>query len=93
MTHIIPSDLSPATRCGWFVPDLETLNHLSAKLPVEYTVFHNVHWTREEHWGTTVGECDLVVVNQEGRVLVIEQKNGPLEETPAGRVRIYPVGA
>jgi hypothetical protein len=93
MTPLIPADLTPATRCGWFVPELETLNHLRAKLPVEYTVLHNIHWTREEHRGTTFGECDLVVVNQAGRVLVIEQKNGALEEAPPGRVRIYPAGA
>jgi hypothetical protein len=35
----------------------------------------------------------MVVVNQAGRVLVIEQKNGSLEETPAGLVKVYPDGA
>jgi len=93
MAHLIPSDLTPVTRCGWFVPEIETLNHLRARLPAEYTVFHSVHWTREERWGTTFGECDLVVVNQAGRVLVIDQKNGSLEETPAGLVKVYPDGA
>jgi len=93
MAHLIPSDLTPATRCGWFVPEVETLNHLRARLPAEYTVFHSVHWTREERFGTAFGECDIVVVNQAGRVLVIEQKNGSLEETPAGLVKLYPDGA
>ena len=52
MAHLVPSDLSPAARCGWFVPERETLNHLRARLSAEYTVFHGVHWTREERAGT-----------------------------------------
>jgi hypothetical protein len=93
MAHLIPSDLAPMARCGWLVPELETLNHLRAKLPAEYTVFHSVHWTREERRGTAFGECHVVVVNQAGRVLVIEQKNGSLEETPGGLVKVYSDGS
>ena len=93
MGHLIPSDLTPILRSGWLVPEVETLNRLRARLSADYTVFHSVHWTREEGWGTAFGECDIVVVNQVGQVLVIEQKNGSLEETPSGLVKAYPEGS
>jgi hypothetical protein len=92
MAHLIPSDITHYQRSGWDVPELETLNALRARLSADYTVYHGVHWTRESAATTAFGEVDFVVVNQSGRVLVIEQKNGALTETPAGLVRPYPDG-
>jgi hypothetical protein len=92
MAQIIPSDYAQFQRSGWHVPEIETLNTLRARLPADYTVFHGVHWTRESFGTTTFGELDIVIVNSAGRALVIEQKNGTLEQTASGLVKTYPDG-
>jgi hypothetical protein len=93
MAQIIPSDYAQFQRSGWHVPEIETLNTLRARLPADYTVFHGVHWTRESFGKTTFGELDLVIVNAAGRALVIEQKNGALQQTASGLVKTYPDGS
>ena len=90
MARLLPSDLSHLALAGAREPELETLRQLQAKLPPAYTVFHGVHWSREYKSGTQFGELDFVVVNQGGKALLIEQKNGPLEETANGLVKVYP---
>jgi len=82
MAHIVPSDLSHVALAGATNPELETLRTLRDQLPEAFTVFHGVHWSREYTSAVVFGELDFVVVSPAGRVLVIEQKNGPLEETP-----------
>jgi hypothetical protein len=89
MAHLMPSDISHLALAGAREPELETLRELQGKLPPAYTVFHGVHWSREYRNGIKLGELDFVVVNQAGKVLVIEQKNGPVEETENGLVKIY----
>jgi len=90
MAHLLPSDISHLALAGAREPELETLRQLQAKLPPAYTVFHGVHWSREYKSDIKFGELDFVVVNQGGKALVIEQKNGPLEETANGLVKVYP---
>lgn len=70
-------------------PELATLADLKKALSKAYTVFHGVHWTREYANNTAFGEIDFVVINQSGDVLVIEQKNGWLDQTDAGLVKSY----
>jgi len=48
-----------------------------------------VHWTRLRNGFSLFGEADFVVVSPAGRMLVIEQKSGFLEETPRGLVKAY----
>jgi hypothetical protein len=90
MAHLLPSDISHLTLASVREPELETLRQLQARLPSAYTVFHSVHWSREYKSDIKFGELDFVVVNQGGKVLVIEQKNGRLEETTNGLVKAYP---
>ena len=90
MARLLPSDISHLALAGAREPELETLRQLQAKLPAAYTVFHGVHWSREYKSDIKFGELDFVVVNQGGKVLVIEQKNGQLEETANGLVKVYP---
>jgi len=52
-------------------------------------VFHGVHWTRQYRGHTVYGEIDFVVLNRDGAILCIEQKNGPLEEDERGLVKRY----
>lgn len=69
--------------------EIETLRLLQARLPDSYTVFHGVHWTREWPSETVFGELDFVVVNRAGKALIIEQKDGTLEETEDGLIAHY----
>ena len=54
-------------------------------------VYHSVHWSKSEAKYTVFGEIDFVIVNRAGEVLVVEQKNGPLQETPDGLAKSYGV--
>lgn len=89
MARLVP-DYSPARLyAGQHDGELETLTRLQKELPSSYTVFHSVHWTRERSDATAFGEIDFVIVNQSGHVLVIEQKNGAVEESPEGLIKNY----
>lgn len=90
MARLMPSDVSHLALAGGRSEELDTLRQLQAELPPAYTVFHGIHWSREYRNGIKFGELDFVVVNQAGKVLVIEQKNGRLEETENGLVKLYP---
>ncbi|NEV65089.1 NERD domain-containing protein/DEAD/DEAH box helicase [Thiorhodococcus minor] len=89
MARIIPSDLSRLALSGAHEPEIATLAHLRDALPDDYSVFHGVHWTRQYRGRALYGEIDFVVVNGAGKVLCIEQKNGPLAETAEGLVKHY----
>jgi hypothetical protein len=86
----MPSDISQLALAGGRTAELETFRRLQGELPSAYTVFHGVHWSREYRNGIKFGELDFAVVNQAGKVLVIEQKNGRLEEGEDGLVKVYP---
>jgi len=92
MAHIIPSDITELALAGARAPELATLARLRRDLPGDYVIFHGVHWSREYAGYTVYGEVDFVVVNRAGRVLLVEQKNGPLTETDAGLVKGYASG-
>ena len=89
MAYIIPSDISQLALAGGNTCELETLQLLKLGLSPEYTVFHGVHWSREYAGYTVYGEIDFVIVNRSGEVLLIEQKNGPLDETAGGLIKNY----
>ena len=80
MAIIIPSDLTELALSGVHLPEIDTLRYLRDELPDAYTVFHGVHWTREYKGKTLYGEIDFIIINQTGKVLLIEQKNGKLTE-------------
>ncbi|MCY4217832.1 MAG: NERD domain-containing protein [Gammaproteobacteria bacterium] len=89
MAYLIPSDLSQLFLSDPHNPEIPVLKMLGDELPDDYTVFHGVHWSLEYQKWTHFGEIDFVILNQSGKVLVIEQKNGPLEETKDGLVKRY----
>ncbi len=89
MARLIPSDLARLQLSGFDDPELETLSFLAQELPNDFSVFHSLHWTQSSARQTKFGEIDFVVLNREGRVLVIEQKNGRLKETNEGLVKVY----
>jgi hypothetical protein len=89
VARLVPQYSPARTRVAQADSEAETLSLLQKELPEAYTVFHSVHWTRERSDTTAFGEIDFVIVNQSGQVLVIEQKNGAVEETPEGLVKDY----
>jgi hypothetical protein len=89
MARIVPSDLSRLALSGAHQPELATLAVLKDALPDHYTVFHGVHWSRQYQGTTVYGEVDFVVLNHAGRVLCIEQKNGPLLERDGALIKVY----
>jgi hypothetical protein len=89
VAYIIPSDISAAALAGAHSSELQTLAGLKSALSSDYTVYHGVHWTRDYRGQVHFGEADFVVVNRSGQMLVIEQKNGRLEDTPDGLFKVY----
>ncbi|AVR90051.1 ATP-binding domain-containing protein [Thauera aromatica] len=65
---------------------LATLARLAAALPDDSTIYHGLHWTRAEGDTAVFGAVDFAVVGAGGRVLLIEQHAGFLDETAAGLV-------
>lgn len=89
MATIIPSHWQHQDATGAQARELETLGLLAARLPDEYCVFHGVHWSRIERGTALFGEIDFIVMTPGGRLLLIEQKAGFLEESPGGLVKRY----
>ncbi|MEO8936422.1 MAG: ATP-binding domain-containing protein [Burkholderiaceae bacterium] len=88
MARIIPDGWEALDFNGSALREIETLR-LLATLPDDCTVMHGVHWTRIEHGCSVYGEIDFIVIAPNGRVLLIEQKSGLLDETPDGLVKAY----
>lgn len=89
MAQIIPLGWRELEAIGGAQREIETLSWLAEHLPDEYTVYHGVHWTRVEKSVSTYGEVDFIVLAPGGRVLLIEQKSGFLNETEDGLVKPY----
>ncbi len=88
MARIVPDGWEALDFNGSASREIETLRML-ATLPDDCTVLHGVHWTRIDHGCSVYGEIDFIVVAPNGRVLLIEQKSGFLEETPDGLVKAH----
>jgi hypothetical protein len=89
MARIYPSDVFEQPADPKQDGELATLRTLQAKLTDDYAIFHSLHWASADRRCTRYGEIDFVVVNQSGDVLVIEQKDGPLEEIEGELVKRY----
>lgn len=89
MANIVPSNIVQLSLSDVHSHEMETLEILRKGLPSDYTVFHSVHWAFENRDYSVFGEVDFVVLNQSGKVLVIEQKNGNLDEEGGQLVKHY----
>jgi hypothetical protein len=89
MAQIVPTGWHQLEPTGAAAREIETLGQLEAGLPPAYRIYHGVHWTRVEHGCAIFGEIDFAVVAPSGRLLLIEQKSGFLEETADGLVKRY----
>ncbi|MDP3492585.1 MAG: ATP-dependent helicase [Hyphomonadaceae bacterium] len=92
MAHLIPSDIPHRALKAAHTGEMMTLELLKRTLPSDYTIFHNIHWTNEWKTGASFGEADFIIVNRSGAILVIEQKNGALDESSGTLVKAYSEG-
>jgi RecA/RadA recombinase len=67
--------------------ELETLAQLADGLPGGYAVYHGIHWTRLAAGTSIVDDIDFAIVGPSGRLLLIEQTAGFLNEGAAGLTR------
>lgn len=90
MAKVFPSgwrEVNPLADIG---RELQTLELLGSGLDDSYTVYHGVHWTNVESKNYAIyGEIDFAVVSPSGKILLIEQKTGYLDETVDGLEKKY----
>ena len=72
---------------GTALREIATLNLLAQSLPDTYSVYHGVHWTNVDNGYSAYGEIDFIIVAPNGRVLLVEQKSGFLEESADGLIK------
>ncbi|MFP5391246.1 MAG: ATP-binding domain-containing protein [Gammaproteobacteria bacterium] len=90
MAQIYPTGWQEMAVTGSAAREIETLTYLQARLAdAPYRIYHGVHWTNVENGFSVYGELAFIIVAPNGRVLLIEQKAGFLNETPEGLVKNY----
>ena len=90
MAKVFPDGWRELAATGAAARELQTLGQLAAGLGDDYAIYHGVHWTRVERGNyAIVGEIDFAIVGPTGKLLLIEQKSGLLNETAAGLVKKY----
>ena len=90
MAHLHPTGWQEMSATGAASREIETLAYLkSALADTPYHVYHGVHWTNVENGFSVFEQIDFIIVAPNGRVLLIEQKSGFLNETPEGLVKNY----
>ncbi|WP_373988684.1 nuclease-related domain-containing protein [Duganella sp. BuS-21] len=90
MAHLHPTGWQEMSGTGAAAREIETLTYLKAALAEEpYRIYHGVHWTNVENGFSAYDEIDFIIVAPNGRVLLVEQKSGFLNETPEGLVKNY----
>lgn len=93
MAQIIPDEIDAAARRGHAARELETLELLERELSDEFTVYHGVHWAHSDERAALYGEIDFIVANRLGRLVAIEQKNGPVSIGADDLLKTYDTGA
>jgi hypothetical protein len=89
MAIIYPDGWKELEVTGGAAREIETLSHLADALPDDYRIYHGVHWTRVQQNYQIIGEIDFAILSPSGKLLLIEQKSGFLNETPEGLVKVY----
>lgn len=87
MARIHPEGWRHLPSSGARGRELATLALLAEGLSDDYSIFHGLHWTRAEGRHAVFGEIGFVVLGPDGRILLIEQQSGFLDETEAGLLR------
>lgn len=87
MARILPTDYRNPNATGAIEREIDTLSRLEHVLPDDFTVFHGVHWSRPDRGLTRLGAVNFVILAPSGRLLLVEQRTGFLEEGPEGLVK------
>ena len=93
MATIYPSDIDLTQINENSDYEAQTLLYLARNLSKQFTIYHSVHWTLAKQEKTHFGEIDFIIANRAGKVVLIEQKNGPIEETTGGLFKRYQFGS
>ncbi|MFC0253527.1 ATP-binding domain-containing protein [Massilia consociata] len=90
MAHIHPAGWREMSVTGSAAREIETLTLLEKRLSdAPYEIYHGVHWTNVEHGFSAYGDIDFIILAPNGRLLLIEQIAGFLNETKDGLVKNY----
>ena len=90
MAHIHPAGWREMSVTGSAAREIETLTLLEKRLSdTPYEIYHGVHWTNVEHGFSAYGDIDFIIVAPNGRLLLIEQIAGFLNESKDGLVKNY----
>jgi len=90
MAQIHPAGWREMSVTGAAAREIETLALLDKRFTdTPYTIYHGVHWTNVEQGYSVYGDVDFIVVAPNGRMLLIEQVAGFLNETRDGLVKNY----
>lgn len=86
MAILCPSDITKLELNNEHPGEMHTLKLLKESLPSSVHVFHGMHWSNERTGYTIYGEIDFVIVDRSGKVVIVEQKNGGLEQEADGEL-------
>lgn len=90
MAQLQPAGWREMAVTGAAAREIETLAFLEQRLSdTPYVIYHGVHWTNVEQGWSVYGDVDFIVLAPNGRILVIEQVAGFLNETPEGLVKSF----
>ena len=90
MAHIHPAGWREMSVTGSAAREIETLAFLEQRLSdTPYVIYHGVHWTNVEQGFSVYGDVDFIILAPNGRMLLIEQVAGFLNETRDGMVKNY----
>jgi hypothetical protein len=90
MALIHPAGWREMSVTGSAAREIETLTLLEQRLlDAPYEIYHGVHWTNVEHGFSAYGDIDFIIVAPNGRLLLIEQIAGFLNESSDGLVKHY----
>ena len=85
MATVIPSYTNTSAHDG----ERQTLEQLRCELPDDYVVFHNIDWMHRGTHKFENGEIDFIVMAPSGKLLLIEQKNGFIDEVDGDLQKHY----
>lgn len=89
MARIFPTEVDPVYDRNQHSGELATLRMLQQALPDNLCIFHSVDWASIDNKRTHFGEIDFVILSPSGDIVVIEQKNGDLEEAGGELLKHY----
>lgn len=90
MAQIHPAGWREMSVTGNAAREIETLAILDQRLgDTPYHIYHGVHWTNVEAGFSVYGDVDFIIVAPNGRMLLIEQVAGLLNETRDGLLKNF----